>query len=584
MDKKLNEIKEKVKKLNKMIEASCEDIEEEPPTTLDKEIVNNYEDIWKEVLKISQENKIKDMDKFDEEYQIFQFGLEYFIDSYSDFIDYCTQMDKIFLEPEIKMLKEVIKQFNLEEDKKQEYELLIIRDIYLTGKKEEAEKQIEKWIKKNPTIGEGYEVKCDWELEKEKPNMEKIAEVLNEAEENNTFVPNEEIYEQVIKYYEKIGNDEMAQYYDSLLEFYDEKNYDFEGDEEDIFLQEQEELISEIKKKANDKVKKGKKFEEYLFDKSEEELMLFLGPQVIMNSQEELQIIKKDIKQYVLKNYKEIIKENMKYMPKYIIEIIKHTPSNGILEKKLEPSSMEELFEITKYFLLQQYGMAFIGHENEKITIIVPCIKEMKENLRDSNFVKENNEFNEKKDVIIGICEVHGAIKIKKVYNIMEKFYGECNKERFAKFLIIVCKIFENTGIKIDKKTGFLQYIYHNLIDEKIAKEIINENKDICTYTKEEYIKYSSYDFIYNTKGYKKLEKELESAIFYGEDLIKMLENILIPYSIETRLKEENANKIVELLVEELKEMEQIGLGVVNIKKVKEGFKELAEELPRWRI
>lgn len=222
MNQKTENLKEKIKELSKMAHLSIEDIEAEPPTSLDRKIIEKYEEIWKEVLEICKKENIRDTEKFDEEYHIFQWGLKDFMESYSDFIDYRGQMDKIYLEPEIKMLKEILEQFHIDKDIKQEFELIIIRDTYLIGNKKEAEKQINQWIKANPEVGEGYEVKCDWELEKSKPDMEKIARILDEAENNGTSVSNENIYEEVIEYYEKIGNDELAEYYESLLDFKEE--------------------------------------------------------------------------------------------------------------------------------------------------------------------------------------------------------------------------------------------------------------------------------------------------------------------------------------------------------------------------
>ena len=292
MNSKKEELKEKVKELNKMQEQSFEDIEQEPITELDKKIVKKYQEIWKEVLKICKEEKIKETEIFDEKYDIFQWGLEDFIDSYTDFVDYCAQMDEIYLEPEVKILKEAIEQFDLNTERKQEYELLIIRDTYIMGNKKEAQKQIDEWIKKNPTQGEGYEVKCDWELEKAKPNMEKIAKILDEAEENGTYVPNEEIYEEVIEYFEEVGNDEMADYYSSLLDFIEEDNYyyedDFEEEYEENLNEEREEVIEIINEMANDKVKKNKTFEQYLDEKNDMECNAFLVPQIFMKTAEEI--------------------------------------------------------------------------------------------------------------------------------------------------------------------------------------------------------------------------------------------------------------------------------------------------------
>ena len=101
MNPKIEKLKEKIKELERMEEISIEDIETEPPTPLDREIIEKSQEIWQEVLEICKKEKIKDTKIFDKKYNIFQYGLENFIEEYSAFIDYCGQMDEIYLKPEI---------------------------------------------------------------------------------------------------------------------------------------------------------------------------------------------------------------------------------------------------------------------------------------------------------------------------------------------------------------------------------------------------------------------------------------------------------------------------------------------------
>ena len=62
-----------------------------------------------------------------------------------------------------------------------------------------------------------------------------------------------------------------------------------------------------------------------------------------------------------------------------------------------------------------------------------------------------------------------------------------------------------------------------------------------------------------------------------------MLGNVLIPYTIERRLDSKVADELLESLLQQLTMMEEIGLGVIDKEKVKKGFKELDDELPRWK-
>ena len=590
MNPKIEKLKEKIKELERMEEISIEDIETEPPTPLDREIIEKSQEIWQEVLEICKKEKIKDTKIFDKKYNIFQYGLENFIEEYSAFIDYCGQMDEIYLKPEIKMLKEALEHFNINKQTRQEFELLIIRDTYIIGEKEEAKKQVEEWIKRNPNVGEGYEIKCDWELEKSKPDMEKIARILDDAVENGTFVPNEEIYEEVIKYYKKLGDKKLAEHYKLLLNleqvnFEQENYYEEDMDEyEEVLDEKKKKIIEDIKYIATDKVEKNKTFEEYFGARSNEEQIKFLFPQLIMYTKKEVEVImkQKDIKKYILENYDTILKEKLKYFPKDLIKFIKKLPIDGFVEMELDIKSIQVMAAVHKYFMLGAIGIVFMEYKNDKLLISIPNIKKIKEYLKDKNLIKENNYINEKMAIISGMCEVYGAFELDKIYPILEKFYKGITKEKLANYLLIFCEFFQIANIKTEKTSGKVQFIYNNLIDEKIAKKILSKKKGIKNYSKEEYIKYSNLKYIKNTKGYKKIEKVLDSDILLDEDLLKMLDEILIAYVMGKHLDDKKVDNLLKVLILQLEEIDKLGFQTLNIEAIKEGLKELAYEIPKW--
>lgn len=329
-------------------------------------------------------------------------------------------------------------------------------------------------------------------------------------------------------------------------------------------------------------MRKNKTFEEYIMDTKGEERMKFLFPQLIMDTEKETKIKQEDVKKYILENYDTILKENIKYMPKYVIECIRKAPVNGFIEINLDDSNIQDLMEIHRYFIFRISGMAFFEYQNGKLLISIPNIKKMKEYIKDKNVMEKNKDINEKMNIISGMCEMYGAIKTRKIYHILEKFYEGITKEELAKYLLMFCGFFGIAKIKIEKTTGSLQFIYNNLIDEKSAKKIVKENKDIKEYSKEEYIKYSTLEYLKSTKGYKKLEKEFNSNMFFGENLFGIIGDMLIPYILERRLDEEKADEILNMIIQQIEQMNKNGLSNINIGIIKKGFKELDSELPKW--
>ena len=368
-------------------------------------------------------------------------------------------------------------------------------------------------------------------------------------------------------------------------DFDDYEDFNEYEDFEEYELQQKEAIIEEIKEIANDKVEENKTYEQYVQEKkNENELLTFLGPQIITKTPSEINQIKKDLKKYIIENKEEILRKNMIYMPEDVIKEIKNTPQNGIIEIDFE-EDISEILKIIKYELLKNFGMAFIGMQENKVIIHIPLIKKMKQALQEKEIMDKQKIINEETHIILGICKLHGAIKTKQVYNLMEEFYGKTDNEQFEKFLIMVCELFGVGRIKIDKKTGSLQFIYENCLDEEMAKEIIKANKEIKTYTKEEYLKYGTEDYLTNTKGYKKLKEEFDSDIFDEDDLAELLHNLVIPYTIEARMGNKNTDEIIKemerQLVDILGEEGLIELGL-DTKEIAKSLQDIAEELPKW--
>ena len=379
-------------------------------------------------------------------------------------------------------------------------------------------------------------------------------------------------------------DDEYYNDYD-YEDFDDYEDFNEYEDFEEYELQQKEAIIEEIKEIANDKVEENKTYEQYVQEKkNENELLTFLGPQIITKTPSEINQIKKDLKKYIIENKEEILRKNMIYMPEDVIKEIKNTPQNGIIEIDFE-EDISEILKIIKYELLKNFGMAFIGMQENKVIIHIPLIKKMKQALQEKEIMDKQKIINEETHIILGICELHGAIKTKQVYNLMEEFYGKTDNEQFEKFLIMVCELFGVGRIKIDKKTGSLQFIYENCLDEEMAKEIIKANKEIKTYTKEEYLKYGTEDYLTNTKGYKKLKEEFDSDIFDEDDLAELLHNLVIPYTIEARMGNKNTDEIIKemerQLVDILGEEGLIELGL-DTKEIAKSLQDIAEELPKW--
>ena len=182
----------------------------------------------------------------------------------------------------------------------------------------------------------------------------------------------ENLSKEIDKEYEDLNGYEEYEDYDEYLDedfYYNfEENYN-DYDFEEYKMHEKQSLIDEINEFANDKVEKNKTYEQYILEKTnEEELISFLGPQIITKKPEEISKIKKDIKKYIIENQNEIAKENIIYMPDHIIKEIKNAPQDGIIEIDIE-EDIQEVLNIAKYDILKRFGLAFMDMNADKVII-----------------------------------------------------------------------------------------------------------------------------------------------------------------------------------------------------------------------
>ena len=95
-------------------------------------------------------------------------------------------------------------------------------------------------------------------------------------------------------------DDEYYNDYD-YEDFDDYEDFNEYEDFEEYELQQKEAIIEEIKEIANDKVEENKTYEQYVQEKkNENELLTFLGPQIITKTPSEINQIKKDLKKMVV--------------------------------------------------------------------------------------------------------------------------------------------------------------------------------------------------------------------------------------------------------------------------------------------
>lgn len=561
-------------------------MKDEDNKELQHQIVKAGQQILDNIIKTCTNKEIKNFGEFDKNYHIKDFYSEDFVYTFLDIIDDFSFKNNSFEHDKISIYSAILNTFELDIKTRQDFELSMINSKYYYVNKKEAKSDIDNFIKTYPQSPDGYDTLCEWEYSKKNPNMKKIAQIIKKAHSNNSYVCDDEYYIDVIDYYYSTHEDSEANFYSNLhhdMQMKLEKDFnEFIDDEDFSFFDDFPTGNSDLKNIADDNIENGKKIEQYILEKHEEELTFFLGPQMAFTTFDQMtEISNKGIKNYVLNNYMDLVKSDLKYLPSEQIQILKNFPDDGIL--KLSEDTLLPYGEVHNYLFLKQYGIAFIGTKNNIISIAIPAIKQIKKYLQNNKIIATNKDINEKMNVIVGMTELFGALDNYYSYNIFKTIYPSTPEETFMR-LICLCNLFAKIQMDVDFETSDITMIYNYFLNKDEALSILKKSsKVIPLYSKDTFLQYSSFDkIIENNENFKKLVEIFNPTIKLSAQFYDILIDILMQNSIDARLGKNMTNPILKNIKNELKEL-NIDVKNIDFKDIKQLIENLFNEIPKWK-
>lgn len=178
------------------------------------------------------------------------------------------------------------------------------------------------------------------------------------------------------------------------------------------------------------------------------------------------------------------------------------------------------------------------------------------------------------------MCEIYGAIKIEKAYEIMKGIYNQLEEKEFKGLIILLCGIFQKMALYADENKNMINFIYHTYLDLKDAKKIVKNNENnMKIYSKEEYLNVGEKDWYKKLKSYKKICECWNDITCGDEDLAKVINETIEVYYIGKRV----GDKEIESLIDELLFSIRLMTDKKNIENIKKGFKEFSKEIPIWK-
>ena len=219
-----NSMVEKIMELNRKIESITMKTtsyfnfgEEQNLNNYDRQAIEYYQEILNLIIEIAKREEIKNVEIIDNKYFEVVNTASMMIEEYLSILQFYGNIDRNITKREIDVINQI--QENLKLDVALEIKNKIeLADCYFkTGNENKARKLILEFIKNRPDEDEAYMCMQNWYMY-DRPDINKLAEVIDLAEENKHILITDFGYDRLVKFYDSVGDIKNREKYQ---EFYD---------------------------------------------------------------------------------------------------------------------------------------------------------------------------------------------------------------------------------------------------------------------------------------------------------------------------------------------------------------------------
>lgn len=191
-------------------------------SVVDKKILEYYQEMVDAMIEILKEKNTKDIKVIDDILKEYSSSASEMLDDYIELLQYYSEFNNGIIKEEIEALSKINN--NVEVDKELKQTILVeLADAYFRyGEEEKARKMLLDYLKENPDEDEPYMCMQNWYIY-DKPDINKLEEVIDLAEANNHILVTDFGYDELIEYYDKIGDIKQKERYEKLYDEWKEK-------------------------------------------------------------------------------------------------------------------------------------------------------------------------------------------------------------------------------------------------------------------------------------------------------------------------------------------------------------------------
>lgn len=183
----------------------------------DRQVLEYYQEVLDLIIEIAKQEGIKDIKVIDNKYFKTENDASMMIEGYMSILEFYGNMNRDIVQKEIEVINQIKENLNLDNEFETKNEVTLANCYFHIGNENKARKLMLDFIKDNSDEDEAYMCMQNWYMYDE-PDINKLAEVIDLAEENKHILITDFGYDRLVKFYDSIGDIKNKKKYQELYD------------------------------------------------------------------------------------------------------------------------------------------------------------------------------------------------------------------------------------------------------------------------------------------------------------------------------------------------------------------------------
>lgn len=188
----------------------------------DRQLLEYYQEVLNLIIEIAKQEGIKDIKVIDNKYFKTENNASMMIEGYMSILEFYGNMNRDIIQKEIEVINQIKENLNLDNEFETKNEVTLANCYFHIGNENKARKLMFDFIKDNSDEDEAYMCMQNWYMY-DNPDINKLAEVIDLAEENKHILITDFGYDRLVRFYDSIGDINNMKKYQELYDNWKKK-------------------------------------------------------------------------------------------------------------------------------------------------------------------------------------------------------------------------------------------------------------------------------------------------------------------------------------------------------------------------